>query len=161
MLLKLYRKQKGMTQEMLAKQTGINYRSLQDYEQGHKKLSSANGDTLLRRSTVLGCSIEELLVEEVQAKQPHGKLGVPAEMVQNQIIPCPKYNLHGRWVCANNHVFILFYYRGSQHIIPFDAVFTEKALPWLKQSAALVMESKVEEINFMQSDVGKGGLWDG
>ncbi len=62
---------------MLAKQAGINCRSLQDYEQWHKKLSSANRDTLSCLSTVLGCSIEELPVEEAQAKMPHGKLGIP------------------------------------------------------------------------------------
>ena len=42
----------------------VNSRSLQDYEQGHKKLTSADGDVLLRLSTVLGCSITELLISD-------------------------------------------------------------------------------------------------
>ena len=44
--------------------SGVNFRSLQDYEQGHKKLTSASGDVLLRLSTVLGCSMEDLLLDD-------------------------------------------------------------------------------------------------
>ena len=53
MSLQELRKSRNLTQKELALQTGINFRSLQDYEQGHKKLTSANGDILLRLSTVL------------------------------------------------------------------------------------------------------------
>lgn len=57
---------------------------------------------------------------------------------------------------------ILFYYNGIKYTLPFDAVFTEKTLPWLKESASLMMESKIEEIDFIQHDLSlKGGLLDG
>lgn len=38
--------------------------SLQDYEQGHKKLSSVCGDVILRLSIVLSCAAEELLLPD-------------------------------------------------------------------------------------------------
>lgn len=60
MKLKQYREQLGYTQKEPAYRSGINYRSLQDYEQGHKRLASANGATLLRLSMALGCSVEQL-----------------------------------------------------------------------------------------------------
>lgn len=163
MLIKQYRKQKGLTQEALAEQVGINYRSLQDYEQGHKKLSSANGDTLLRLATALGCSIEELLMQEVStmhSTRMRKENTISSTAIHNQIIHCPKYKLHGKFICCNDRITILFYYKGQKHFVPFDAVFTDKTLPWLKQSAALVIEEKIEEHNFMQS-VQKGDLWNG
>ena len=61
--LRELRKNRNLTQRELAQMSGVNFRSLQDYEQGHKKLSSASGDILLRLSTVLGCSMEELILE--------------------------------------------------------------------------------------------------
>jgi len=61
MKLKKMRENAGLTQVELADLSGVNLRSLQDYEQGHKTLSSAKGDTLLRLSNVLGYSIEDIL----------------------------------------------------------------------------------------------------
>lgn len=113
MLIKQYRKQKGLTQEALAEQVGINYRSLQDYEQGHKKLSSANGDTLLRLATALGCSIEELLMQEVStmhSTRMRKESTISSTAIHNQIIHCPKYKLHGKFICCNDRIAILFYY---------------------------------------------------
>ena len=165
MLIKEYRKKKGLTQEALAMQTGINYRSLQDYEQGHKKLNSANGDILLRLSTALGCSIEELLMEETydtSTSPTHLETLIPFEAIHNQVIYCKKYKTHGKWICTNHRVSILFYYNGIKHTLPFDAVFTEKTIPWLKDSAALMMECKIEDLSFMQYHSPlEGGLWDG
>ena len=165
MLIKEYRKEKGLTQEALALQVGINYRSLQDYEQGHKKLSSANGDILLRLSTALGCSIEELLLEEVtdiSTAPNRAENSISPQMIHNQTIHCAKHKTHGKWICTSRGVLLLFYYNGIKHTLPFDAVFTEKTLPWLKESASLMMESKIEETEFMQHELSlKGGLWDG
>ena len=64
MKLKELRKKRNLTQKELASMSGVNFRSLQDYEQGHKKLTSASGDVLLRLSTVLGCSMEDLLLDD-------------------------------------------------------------------------------------------------
>ena len=63
--LREIRKERNLTQKELAQRSGVNFRSLQDYEQGHKKLTSANGDILLRLSTVLGCTTEDLLLEDM------------------------------------------------------------------------------------------------
>ena len=52
MSLRELRKQRKLTQKELAQMSGVNFRSLQDYEQGHKKLTSASGDILLRLSEV-------------------------------------------------------------------------------------------------------------
>jgi len=65
MRLKEMREQAGLTQAELARQSGVNLRSLQDYEQGHKALCSAKGETLLRLSLCLDRSIEDILLEGV------------------------------------------------------------------------------------------------
>lgn len=51
----------GLRQVDLATISGVNLRSLQDYEQGHKSLYSAKGETLLRLSHALGYSVEDIL----------------------------------------------------------------------------------------------------
>lgn len=63
MTLKEMRKHAGYSQVELAEKSGINLRSLQDYEQGHKAISSAKGETLYRLSYVLGYSIEDILLD--------------------------------------------------------------------------------------------------
>lgn len=63
MTLKEMRMKVGYSQAELAKLSGINLRSLQDYEQGHKSIASAKGETLYRISLALGYSIEELLAD--------------------------------------------------------------------------------------------------
>ena len=42
--LRELRKRNHLTQKELAQKSGVNFRSLQDYEQGHKKLTGASGD---------------------------------------------------------------------------------------------------------------------
>lgn len=54
----------GMSQRKFALQNDINYRTLQDYEQGRKPVESIKGDVLLRISRGLGCSIEDILLED-------------------------------------------------------------------------------------------------
>lgn len=54
MNLKQMREKAGLKQAELAQISGVNLRSLQDYEQGHKSLYSAKGETLLRMSITLG-----------------------------------------------------------------------------------------------------------
>lgn len=62
--LKELRIQAGLTQSQLATYSGVNLRSLQDYEQGHKTLASAKGETLYRLSQVLGYNMNALLEME-------------------------------------------------------------------------------------------------
>lgn len=79
MNLKTLRELKGISRKELADQTGVSFRSIQDYEQGHKDLSSAKADTLLRMSRALGCSMEALLSEKDLSEVRPSSLK-PAEM---------------------------------------------------------------------------------
>lgn len=134
-------------------QTGINFRSLQDYEQGHKKLTSANGDILLRLSTVLGCSAEELLLTDSFNGAPllPGNT-VDIHTIQSQRFYCEKYRTAGRWVCSNGKIATMFYYGGKQYCLPFKAVFKPELLYWLMESAKLQMEDTIESIAFDSED---------
>ncbi len=154
MSLRELRKQRKMTQRELAQMSGVNFRSLQDYEQGHKKLTSASGDILLRLSTVLGCSAEELLLTDDfcgAGLLSNNQLAV--KEIQSQRFYCEKYKTAGRWVCSDSAVATMFYYEGEQHLIPFNAVFDSKNLPWLKEAAAMQMEAKIEDIRFSQTEM--------
>lgn len=153
MSLRELRKSRNLTQKELALQTGINFRSLQDYEQGHKKLTSANGDILLRLSTVLGCSAEELLLTDSFNGAPllPGNT-VDIHTIQSQRFYCEKYRTAGRWVCSNGKVATMFYYEGKQYCLPFKAVFKPALLHWLMESAKLQMEDTIESIAFDSED---------
>ena len=52
---------KNLSQSQLATLSGVNVRTLQDFEQGRKPLKNAKGEMLYRLSTVLGCSINDLI----------------------------------------------------------------------------------------------------
>lgn len=62
-LLQKRRKANGMSQSQLAELSGINFRSLQDYEQGRKTLFSARSEMVYRLSLALNCSMEDLLID--------------------------------------------------------------------------------------------------
>jgi transcriptional regulator with XRE-family HTH domain len=59
--LQEYRKKSGLSQSKLAKQAGVNVRTLQDYEQGRKQLGQATAATVLRIAKVLGVTVEDLI----------------------------------------------------------------------------------------------------
>ena len=146
--LREIRKNRNLTQKELAQRSGVNFRSLQDYEQGHKKLTSASGDILMLLSTVLGCTAEDLLLEDVVGASllPANQLDVG--VIHGQRFYCEKYQTAGRWICSNNRVSTLFYYNGEQYTIPFKAVFTPAMLPCLIEAAVLQIEAKIESILF-------------
>ena len=145
--MKEIRNARHMSQRELAVQSGINYRSLQDYEQGHKKLSSANGDVLLRLSTVLGCSISDLLhPEHLNGAKIHERNLVSNDMIQSQRLYCEKYHTAGRWICQDGMLSTFFYYEGIPYYLPFRAYFTPKMLFCLREAAALQIESKIDDI---------------
>lgn len=146
MSLQEIRQSRNLTQKELALRSGVNFRSLQDYEQGHKKLSSASGDILLRLSTVLGCTAEELLLDDVVGASLMNSNQLDISTIQMQRFYCEKYHTAGRWVCSNHCISTLFYYNGDQFTIPFKAVFTPAMLPCLKEAAVLQMESKIEDV---------------
>lgn len=146
--LREIRKNRNLTQKELAQRSGVNFRSLQDYEQGHKKLTSASGDILMRLSTVLGCTAEDLLLEDVAGAALLPANQVDAGVIHGQRFYCEKYQTAGRWICSNNRVSTLFYYNGEQYAIPFKAVFTPAMLPCLMEAAVLQIEAKIESILF-------------
>ena len=149
--LRELRKSRNMTQKDLAQMCGINFRSLQDYEQGHKKLTSANGDILLRLSTVLGCSTTDLLLDDnVKGAKLLPANSIDVATIQSQQFYCAKYKTSGRWVCTNGTVATMFYYNGEKYSIPFRAVFTPVMLPCLKEAAILQMEEIIDNILFRE-----------
>ena len=71
MNLKTLRELKGVSRKELAEITGISFRSIQDYEQGHKDLSSAKADTIFKMSRALGCTMEDLISQvDLSALKP-------------------------------------------------------------------------------------------
>lgn len=64
-MLKNIRESKGLSRKEVSELSGINFRSLQDYEQGHKNIASAKGETLYWLSLTLGCTMEEIVLGEV------------------------------------------------------------------------------------------------
>lgn len=67
--LKNKRENLGLSQKEFAEKSGINLRTLQDYEQGRKPLSSVKGEVLYRISTALDCDMEDLIVETVYPEE--------------------------------------------------------------------------------------------
>lgn len=60
-MLKEYRTKAELSQSQLAKESGVNVRMIQQYEQGVKKINKASGETIYRLSQALGCQMEDLL----------------------------------------------------------------------------------------------------
>lgn len=59
--LQKFRKNKGLSQNQLAKISGINVRSLQKYETGERDINRVAGITLHKLSQALECNVEDLL----------------------------------------------------------------------------------------------------
>lgn len=150
MKIKQLREALGLSQRELASMTGINYRSLQDYEQGHKRLSSASGDTLLRLSLALGCSVSELLFQEqmLVGAPLHAANTLTAQEIQGRTVYCNKYRVAGQWVCVGNQVSLVFCYAGEICRLPFDAVFSPRVMPFLPSAAEIMIEDYIEAKEF-------------
>lgn len=59
--LQMQRKQYGYSQRELAERTGVNLRTLQQYELGTKDIRKASVGAVLALANVLGCSIEDIV----------------------------------------------------------------------------------------------------
>lgn len=59
--LKFIREEKGMTQSELATRSGVNLRSIQNYEQGFKDINGARVTTVLALADALGCDVYEIV----------------------------------------------------------------------------------------------------
>lgn len=68
--LKQIRKMRGLTQRQLAERCNISIKSVQAYEQGTRKLETANINTILKICEVLNCNLTDILNNEY--KKPFG-----------------------------------------------------------------------------------------
>lgn len=59
--LKAMRKSKGMTQQDLSNLSGVNLRSIQNYEQGNKPINGASVVVVLALAEALNCSVYEII----------------------------------------------------------------------------------------------------
>ncbi len=167
--LKELREERGFSRRELAERSGVNLRSIQDYEQGHKKISSAKSETVYRLSLALGCSADELLELEIISKKCietkseerlqkyHKSLHDMKQKIVEQIIYSEKYHVYGKWVLNGEKCFLGFMYEGKFIQIPFQAVFSEKTMPWLLDAAVVEMEDRIDYIILNQKYEVKGG----
>lgn len=76
--LKQLREKHGFSQGQLADKSGVKMRMIQYYEQGSNDINKAQGITLYRLSSALGCKIEDLMEldrlssEEKSQSMTHG-----------------------------------------------------------------------------------------
>jgi transcriptional regulator with XRE-family HTH domain len=61
MKLQDIRKRAGLSQSELSRSSGVNLRTIQEYENGRRKIDSAHIDTLLNISNVLSVPFYELM----------------------------------------------------------------------------------------------------
>ncbi|MCF0111849.1 MAG: helix-turn-helix transcriptional regulator [Erysipelotrichaceae bacterium] len=59
--LQRQRKRAGYSQKKLAEKSGVNLRTLQQYELGTKQLRNAAAESVMALASVLGCDIEDIL----------------------------------------------------------------------------------------------------
>ena len=62
--LQKQRKISGYSQRVLAEKSGVNLRTLQQYELRAKDINKASGNALLSMAKVLGCQVEDLMEYE-------------------------------------------------------------------------------------------------
>lgn len=63
--LQRLRKAAGLSQGKLAKESGISVKTIQAYESGARNLNDAKLGTLLQLALALGCTLEELVTDEM------------------------------------------------------------------------------------------------
>ena len=63
--LQKLRLEQGLSQSQLAMISGVNFRTLQDFDQGRKSLTNAKGEMIYRLSQALKCSMDDLLTGDV------------------------------------------------------------------------------------------------
>lgn len=160
-VLQQMRESKNLTQREFSEQSGVNLRTLQDYEQGHKKIASAKAETIFRMSTVLGCTMEDLLLFDSEFMQNQAiELNKSKVMERLWSYYCllakekedtvgvmkifsSKYKVHGRIKRTIYGTYLLFGYNEEMIALPFDVKLTEKALPWIEDAAVLKIESYI------------------
>lgn len=170
--VKKIRQLKGLSRKELAERSGINFRSLQDYEQGHKDIASAKSETLYRLSRALGCGMEDLLQDSfcemgqqtafVQNRLRrltayYVKLANFVERIERQDIYSSEYKIHGHWKYVDEKWYLTFCFHGEMIELPFKAVFTEQTLPWLEDVAVMRMNQYIQKNVFDETFTMEGG----
>lgn len=88
MMLQKRRIDKKLSRRKLAELTNISYRTIQDYEQGHKALSCAKGITLYKLAIALDCTIEDLIEDEIisniEKAKPNNNSTLSKTIIENQ-----------------------------------------------------------------------------
>lgn len=56
-----------LTQRALAENSGVSVRMIEQYEQGKKDLNKASAETVYKLSKVLGCTMEELIGDQISS----------------------------------------------------------------------------------------------
>ncbi len=64
-MLQEKRQAAGLSQSQLAQKSGVNLRMIQHYEQGFRDINGAKLETLLDLSAAIGCSIRDILTNEI------------------------------------------------------------------------------------------------
>ncbi len=83
--LKIKRQEVGMTQEQLAKATGITTRSIQNYEMGSRR--PKNDQIIEKLAAALGCTYEELMgMSDVYVMDAQKKGGAKAARDMEDIV---------------------------------------------------------------------------
>lgn len=59
--LKRLREAAGLSQSQLARESGVNVRIIQDYEQGARDINKAAAETVYQLSLALGCKMEDII----------------------------------------------------------------------------------------------------
>lgn len=59
--LQMQRKKCGYSQKELSNKSGVNIRTLQQYELGTKNINKASAQSIVALANVLGCKVEDLL----------------------------------------------------------------------------------------------------
>ena len=173
--LQIIREKRGLSRKEVSQISGVSLRSLQDYEQGHKNISSAKGSTIYQLSLALGCSMEDILtgtlldIETVSQDTDNRfrRLSYYAESkliekkVRNQKLFSKNYQVAGRWILLNHQCFLVFLYNGELIQLPFNVYFSSETMPWLIDAAVMKMGSYIENILFNQNyGLEEGDDWD-
>lgn len=173
--LQQIREERGFSRKELSERSGVNFRSLQDYEQGHKSIGSAKAETLYRLSIALGCTIEELLelpmegldtqklLEEKKKKRDRIWLYScllakrRQEILDNIRICSSEYHVFGRLEIKADVCHLIFSYDGKVITLPFRAKITEETFPWLADIAVIMMDTHIRNYEFKKSYQTDGG----
>lgn len=186
-MIKQLREYRGLSRKEVAEQSGINLRSLQDYEQGHKEIASAKADTLYRLSLVLDCSMETLLqqeqpehmgeqdtcgfvaldIDKQTSSGASGRLRMLAyynmliqalkNLIEEQEIYSSQYKVHGRWKLEGERCYLTFCYKGEIVKLPFQMHFSTEMIPWLIDVAELKMNQYIRSKIYDEMDMMEGG----